>query len=109
MDAFVTPKICNLNELVSYLTGLETCLAALESENKKLKNAIARIGQQTSVPTFKTPEDRLPNTRLISDSFLVRSFTVWGHYFVAQLIIGVPIFLCYLIFILSTLNSFVNP
>jgi len=33
-------------------------------------------------------EARLPQTKLVSPSFLSRAFAVWGHYFVAQLIIG---------------------
>lgn len=28
---------------------------------------------------------------LYSDSFLKRAFAVWGHYFVANLIIGIPV------------------
>lgn len=30
----------------------------------------------------------LPSTKLVSPNFMSRAFAVWGHYFVAQLIIG---------------------
>jgi hypothetical protein len=34
-------------------------------------------------------ERNLPNTALISPKLLTRAFTVWGHYFLAQVIIGI--------------------
>lgn len=51
-------------------------------------------------------EARLPaGSWLFGDSFLKRVFAVWGHYFVAQLIIGVVLFVlffaCSIIFGLS--------
>ena len=36
-------------------------------------------------------ERRLPGTNLVSDTFLRRAFTVWGHYFVANFLIGMVI------------------
>ncbi|KPL20365.1 MAG: hypothetical protein AMJ93_12095 [Anaerolineae bacterium SM23_84] len=36
-------------------------------------------------------EGQLPNTKLLSPNFLTRAFTVWAHYFVANLIIAIPI------------------
>jgi len=37
-------------------------------------------------------EARLPQTKLVSPSFMSRAFAVWGHYFVAQFIIGLIAF-----------------
>ena len=108
MVAPASPNFRNLNELTTYLTRLENRLIALETENRNLKSSLSRLGQQASTPTFKTEEDRLPDTHLFSDSFLVRSFTVWGHYVVAQLIIGIPIFLCYMIIVLSAVGEMIN-
>ncbi len=34
-------------------------------------------------------EMRLPNTSLVSPSFMKRAFAVWGHQFVASMIIGI--------------------
>lgn len=42
-------------------------------------------------------EARLPQTKLVSPNFLSRAFAVWGHYFVAQLIIGLVVFVVMLI------------
>lgn len=33
-------------------------------------------------------EKKVPETGILSDNFLKRAFFVWGHYFVANLIIG---------------------
>jgi hypothetical protein len=40
----------------------------------------------------------LPKSWLFSDSFLKRAFAVWGHYFVANLIISVPFIILMLVF-----------
>jgi hypothetical protein len=47
----------------------------------------------------------LPKTGLLSPSFIQRAFTVWGHYFVAQLIISIPIVCIYFILILTILKQ----
>jgi hypothetical protein len=99
-----TPSFRNMNELTAYLTDLETRLASLESQNKTLRDALAQVKHRAEAQTFKT-ERGLPDTGLVSDSFLTRAFTVWGHYFVAQLIIGIPLFICYLIFLFAILGS----
>ena len=36
-------------------------------------------------------EKRMRGTNLVSDNFLRRAFTVWGHYFVANFLIGLVI------------------
>ena len=36
-------------------------------------------------------EARLPKTKVIAQGFLARAFAIWGHYFVAQLIISLII------------------
>ena len=99
-----TPVFRNMNELTAYLTDLEARLATLENQNKTLRDALAQVKHKAEAQTFKT-ERNLPNTGLVSDSFFTRAFTVWGHYFVAQLIIGIPMFICYLIFIFAILGS----
>ena len=46
---------------------------------------------------------KLPNTALISPSFMSRAFAVWGHYFVAQLIIAIPIYI--IVFLIAMSGS----
>jgi hypothetical protein len=93
-----------MNELTNYLTQMETRLATLESENTALRNALGQVKHKAEAQTFKT-ERGLPETGLVSDSFFIRAFTVWGHYFVAQLIIGIPLFICYMIFFFTLMSN----
>lgn len=93
-----------MNELTDYLARMETRLATIEAENTALRNALGQVKQQAAAKTFKT-ERGLPNTGIISDSFFTRAFTIWGHHFVAQLIITVPLFICYLIFVFALVAS----
>jgi hypothetical protein len=45
-------------------------------------------------------EARLPQTKLLAASFMSRAFAVWGHYFVANLIIGVIAFAVTLVLVI---------
>ena len=85
----------SIGEVTTYLRDVEERLKKLEEENEKLHalqpskenidgNAIARY-----------VASRLPATNLVNPSFLKRAFTVWGHLFVANLIIGVIIGIAY--------------
>lgn len=56
---------------------------------QSLENRIARLEEQIS--RFKVSQPQLPDTALVNQSFLKRAFAVWGHYFVAQLLIAIPI------------------
>lgn len=105
MSTPTSPNFRNLNELTDYLASLEDRLAAIESENRNLKDELAMVGHSSPPKTFKTERDRLPNTNLLSDSFISRAFAIWGHYAVAQIIISIPMFLCYIIFIFVVLGS----
>ena len=92
----MTPQLKNMNELVAYLESLENRIRSLERENEALqgqKDQLNRYLQDLGGDAQKL----LPKTGLISPNFLQRAFTVWGHYFVAQLIISVPILCVYFI------------
>ena len=43
-------------------------------------------------------EKKIPRTELLNDNFLKRAFVIWGHYFVANLIIGAGFFFCFMMF-----------
>jgi hypothetical protein len=106
-NATQPPTFRNMNDLTTYLIAVETRLATLESENKIIRNQLGQVKYKTDSQIFKT-EQGLPNTGLISDSFLMRAFTVWGHYFVAQLIIAIPMFICYMIFVFTLMSKMNN-
>jgi hypothetical protein len=69
-------------------------IQTLENRILKLEEDIKNI--YISRPSF-------PDTALLDSNFLKRAFTVWGHYFVAQLLIGVPIYCILYGFIYLTL------
>ena len=75
----------NMNELTSYLDAMENRIKTLESQNESLRTYVTAMGGDAA--------KLLPKTGLLSGSFIQRAFTVWGHYFVAQLIISIP-FVC---------------
>jgi hypothetical protein len=87
----------NMNELTSYLDTMENRVKALESQNESLRNYVTAMGGDAA--------KMLPKTGLLSPSFIQRAFTVWGHYFVAQLIISVPIVCIYFVLILTVLRQ----
>jgi len=59
---------------------------ALQKEIEELKERVQQIEARYEVAP------RLPSTNLISDKFLSRSFAVFGHNFVASLIISLPFY-----------------
>jgi hypothetical protein len=80
-----------MNQLVDYLSTLENRVRDSEANNASLQRFPVDMGDN--------PARTLPKTGLVSDKFLTRAFTVWGDYFVAQLIISLPIFLLQLIWV----------
>jgi hypothetical protein len=83
------PQFQNMNELTSYLSKMEDRVMMLETQNETLNRAISEMGGNADVA--------IPKTGLLSSSFMQRAFTVWGHYFVAQLIISIPLICIYFI------------
>lgn len=91
------PQFNNMTDLTNYLTALEQRVHTLEGQNESLQRYVTELGGDA--------RKMLPKTGLISPSFIQRAFTVWGHYFVAQLIIGVPIACIYFVFVYFTLSQ----
>jgi lipopolysaccharide export LptBFGC system permease protein LptF len=76
----MSPHFNNMNELTSYLDAMENRVKTLESQNNTINQIITESGNDAT--------KALPKTGLLSRSFFQRAFTVWGHYFVAQLLIS---------------------
>jgi hypothetical protein len=101
----MSPHFNNMNELTSYLDAMENRVKILEGQNDYLRHSISNLGQDAP--------KMLPETGLLSHSFFKRAFTVWGHYFIVQLLISlvIGIILGSLVLIpglLPWLNSLVN-
>ena len=73
---------------------------ATAQELARLRQRIEALERDTDLTaTLDGSRDPLPQTMLLSDSFLKRAFAVLGHYLVASLIVVVPIYI--LIFIIA--------
>lgn len=85
-------------ELVNYLETLERRVDALEMENQAYKDNLSMpSGAAVPIQAQRWLQKLLPQTNLLSHSFISRAFTVWGHYFVAQLIISAGVLVIYLL------------
>ncbi len=91
-------------ELIDYLGAMERRVAMLEQENEQQQQAIDGLYHQQPQATAAA---ELPDTDLLSNNYLTRAFAVWGHEFVASLIIaiglGIVAVVIYLIF--TALNA----
>jgi hypothetical protein len=83
----------NANELNDYLVKLERRIDSLEAQNNQLRAAAPAYidGKLIESNVLRS----LPQTNLLSPNFFKRAFTVWGHFFVAQFIIGLTLGICY--------------
>ena len=70
-----------------YVMSLESRIVQLENQVQQFD--ILATQQQAVITTLS---NKLPNTLLISPSFLARAFTVWGHAIAAQLMVTVPLY-----------------
>jgi hypothetical protein len=97
----------NMNELVEYLGTIEGRIKFLEEENHRLRSApaLASANSVDERTIAKYVATSLPLTDIVHPSFLKRAFAVWGHYFVAQLIISIPLMIIYFCLLASIFNS----
>jgi len=70
------------------ITNLENKISELETELEHSKEALQNVFERLS-----EIENKIPDSAIISPKFLSRAFTVWGHYFVANLLLALP-FIC---------------
>jgi hypothetical protein len=89
------------SEMVEYLAALEHRLTEMEEQNQQQLRVIETLQSRPQPSTGP----RLPRTNLLNPSFLKRSFAVWGHYFVAQLLIGLVIAAIYLVIFVAFLAA----
>lgn len=99
----------SMNELVQYLGALEGRVQTLEEENHRLRSAPAPVpaaaGSVDERTIAKMVASFLPLTNIVHPSFLRRAFAVWGHFFVANLIISIPFTILYFCLLAMIFNS----
>ena len=83
--------IKSVNDLVKVLSDLQNRVNLLESENKTLQNALAeRITKKETIQLLtKLDSVRPPKTALLSDSFLMRALSVYGHWLVINFLLSI--------------------
>ena len=102
------PQLNSMNEVNDYLDKLEYRINLLETENIKLRSSVPAQPVIDGNIVARSVSNALPKTNLVSPNFLKRAFTVWGHFFVAQLIISVTIGICYACLMTTLLGSVFN-
>jgi len=94
----IPPQFRSQTELVQFLETLEQRIEALEMENQSYKDTLnTSSGAPVPIQVQQWLQKFLPQTSLLSHSFIARAFTVWGHYFAAQLIILAGVLVVYLL------------
>jgi len=58
--------------------------------DQDIANLVARV-QQLEGQAMVRQNINVPNIKLLSPNFLARAFAVWGHFFVANLLISIAI------------------
>ena len=91
--------VINENELLEKIAKLEKRIEELETSSDRSLQRVEQIADLT-----RSRIGRVPQTDLLSESYVRRAFAVWGHYFVAQLCIAIPIY-CVL-FLLGVLLNY---
>jgi hypothetical protein len=79
---------------------LQHRLSELQSHIKTLEERVISVERRQSM------QPDLPQTALLSGSFLTRAFAVLGHYIVASLIIAIPIYVIIFIVLIMIGISF---
>jgi hypothetical protein len=75
--------------------------------DQDIANLVARV-QQLEAQAMVRQNASLPNIKLVSPNFLSRAFAVWGHFFVANLLIGIAVSCVFVLLGLLMGNSILN-
>ena len=86
----MSQQFSNMSELLTYLESLDNRIQTLENDNRVLQDQKEFLSKYIN-GLDKTEKPELPSTNIVSPSYIKRAFAVWGHYFVANLIISIPI------------------
>ena len=96
----------NMEDLTGYLEKLEARIKTLEEENDLLRPAPTPRESMDENAIARYVDRYLPRTSLLSPRFFKRAFAVWGHFFVANLVIGIFAGLAYACLMLVLFGPF---
>jgi hypothetical protein len=78
----------SMSDLTDYMSQLESRMASLETENADLRAKYQHVDTRSKdVITFV--KDNWPKTSLVSRNWWVRALSVYGYFFVINLIVSV--------------------
>jgi hypothetical protein len=98
----------SMDELIGYLGKVEQRLADLETENSKLRTLTLDNSRQDRKEFARYVAGVLPQTAIVSPNFFKRAFAVWGHFFVAHLILSLTIGLCVTVLMMTLFGATFN-
>lgn len=105
------PPMRNVKDLVTVLGQMYTRMAILEAENAALRADLEKTATKRDVVQMiaKVETLNLPKSGLFSDSFIVRAVSIYGHWFVVNLIVSIIFgFLWFLLFFAFWGEMFAN-
>ena len=94
-----------MDELVAYLGTLEERIKTLETENVNLRAIQPRSEAVDGNLIARYVAHALSQTNILSRGFFKRAFAIWGHFFVANLIIGIIVGAAYLCLMMVLFGS----
>jgi hypothetical protein len=102
------PKFNSLDDLTVLLAKQDQRIHDLELANAALVAEVKKRFVSKEDLTIKL-YDEIPQSGLLSHSFLKRAFSVWGLHFVAQLIISLILGIIYFIIFVILLKKALLP
>jgi hypothetical protein len=101
------PEFKTHEDLINFLTNQERRISNLEKANAELIGEIKkRFIQKEELPAMLS--NVIPKTGLFNQSFIKRAFSVWGHYFVAQLFLAAIVMAFYFVVFILLLGKFAS-
>jgi len=105
------PPMRNVKDLVTVLGQMHIKMSTLEAENVALKAELEKTATKRDVVQMiaKVETLNLPKSGLFSDSFIVRAVSIYGHWFVVNLVMSIIFgFLWFLLFFAFWGEMFAN-
>lgn len=101
------PAVRNVKDLVNTLARMNKRLVELEEENKNLQVELKSKADKREVVKMIANTEALspPKHGLTADSFIVRAVSIYGHWFVANLVVSIVFGIIFGILFATVLNG----
>lgn len=101
------PTMRNVKDLVNTLARMNKRLVELEEENKALQAELKSKADKREVVKMIANTEALtpPKHGLTADSFIIRAVSIYGHWFVANLVVSIVVGIISAILFATALNG----